>query len=605
MRRSWSLLALVLAAAAEEAPWRLDTPCPESPRWGTVSPTRTVAVTWSGTDYALPAEEFAFSLPPGRWEVIARSRDFDPLVMVEGLPGGLRSNDDDPAGGTTDSRLSLVLTEAKRLTFTVAATHVTGSGSYHFAVVPSRPAPVTRPLGQWRIETGPGSGFPTSDGRRAAVPVLIALEAGQRYHLLLTGQGGDPALIMPAQHGLAANTADDVGLAAADARGLHGDDAELVLVAPRTGTYLVWALERRGGGRLDGRLDLAVSDPIADDPNLSPEDILRQEPETQALSLWSRHRMWMNPVDPELLVPLPTGTPLSVQVISRGSTCAYRIGVGERELMLTATDGESVERTITLPDGAPGLRLHAAATQAGTAWVRVRKRLPAAAPMNTTIHARTVALPAVLQGRVTAGTRISVAVSGYGVSPQATLRGAGLGLVCADPTGYSPTATIEGIATRDGGVELVITEPLAGNGAVAAVAWSGIAFEPPGGGPDLDIEDIPWLAAPGTPVLDLRGDLAPGDAVLPDGTRVDWLRLPVRQGRAYRVVVDGPGTPDLVVDVPGQGKRTVAAGTAILRPGADGEATLGVVAPVADGRMAYALLVDDLGPRSASTGAAP
>ena len=605
MLRSCSLLVLALVAAAEEAPWRLDTPCPEAPRWGTVSPARTVSVTWSGTDYALPAEEFSFSLPPGRWEVIARSRDFDPLVMVEGLPGGLLSNDDDPAGGTTDSRLSLVMTVPEQVTVTVAATHVAGSGTYQFAVVPSRPAPVLRPLGTWRVETGPGTGFPTAAGRRAAVPMLLALDAGQRYHLLLTGQGGDPALVMPAQHGLAARAAEDVGLAVANARGLRSDDAELVLVAPRTGSYLVWALERRGGGHLDGRLELSVSDPIADDPNLGPVDILLQEPETQALSLWSRHRMWMNPVDPELLVPLPTGTPLAVQVTSRGATCAYRIGVGERELVLEATDGGSEERTITLPDGAPGLRLHAAATQAGTAWVRIRKRLPVATPMSGAIRSRTVALPAVLQGRVTAGTRISVAVTGYGVSPQATLRGAGLGLVCADPTGYSPTATIEGIATRDGGVELVITEPLAGEGAVAAVAWSGLDLEPPGGGADLDIEDIPWLAAPGTAVMDLRGDLAPGDAVLPDGTRVDWLRVPVRQGRVYRVVVDGPGTPDLVVDVPGQGKRTVAAGTAILRPGTDGEATLGVVAPVADGRMAYALLVDDLGPRSASAGAAP
>ncbi|MFM2091292.1 MAG: hypothetical protein RLZZ127_1781 [Planctomycetota bacterium] len=605
MRRCAILAAAIGWAAAEDAPWRLDMPCPESPRWGTVSPATTVGVTWGGTDYKLPCEEFRLHMPPGRWDLVARSRTFDPLVMVEGAGGRLLSNDDDPAGGTTDSRLSLVLAESAVLTITVAAAAVNASGTYQFAVVPTRPAPEPAAVGTWRIATGAGAGLPTAAGRRAAVPLLLALDAGRRYHLRLAGQGGDPALVLPAQHGLPALAVDDIGLAAAVARGLPAETAELVLIAPRTGRYLLWCVDARAAGRFDGTLEVARSEPMAGDPNQEAEALVRGEPDAGFVTLWSRHRMWMNPSDPELMIPLPTGTPLTVEVVSRGATCAYRIGAGERETVLAASDGGSAEAVVTLPDGSPGLRLAAADAQAGTAWIRVRKPLATAVATARGVTVRTVALPAVLQGRVGAGTRISVAVRGHGVSPQATLRGAGLGVVCADPTGYSPTATIEGIATRDGGVELVVTEPLASDGAVAEIAWSGLVLEPPGAGGDLDIDDIPWLAAPGAPVLAVQGDLGPGDAPLPDGTRVDWLRLPVRGDHAYRVVVHGDATPDLVLDVPGQGRRTVAAGTAVLRPGADGEATIGVAGPVAGTRIAYALLADDLGPRSATAGARP
>jgi hypothetical protein len=182
------------------------------------------------------------------------------------------------------------------------------------------------------------------------------------------------------------------------------------------------------------------------------------------------------------------------------------------------------------------------------------------------------------------------------------MRGAGITAQCMDPTGFSQGAMLEGMATRDGEVEVLVTATAAEPGAVALVCTDGFVAMPVGSALLLDLPSLQWLSTPGADVLATAGEWTETDEKLPAGTKVDWYRVPMKAGRVYRILATARQTPDLVLDVPGIDRSSAGGGIAILVPRADGDATLGIAAAGADELGAYALQVCDLGPETTKAG---
>lgn len=565
----------------------------------------------------LPAEGEAghlLALPPGEWLIRCASADFNPSVSLTLPDGPDAPREVESLFGMFANAVRVSVPKGATVRFNLSAKAENAGGLYCVSAHPVRPRPRWREVSRQTLELGPTLTFPTPAGPRCAAPVVAMLKAGQRYRVGLWCDNADVYLHQPAQHGLRPGGGSKDGLGPGD--DIHGSLREMLeqefkdgmpdrasdlsFIAPRDGLYLFWCLADDADFRTRVRCRIETSDPRQE--GLFPGTIARSGPRNSktdgnAVVLWHRPDLWLVPKDPDVFVPVPARTPAVLRFRSGATRAEFVIrSAGGVEFPLTVEPKSDHAYTVSLIEGEPGIWLR---SKGSTGEVDFDVTIPA--PPHGAAHGgddrvHLLELPAVLRGRVRAGQRVSVTTWGAGCGPQIAVRGAGITAQCMDPTGYSIIATTEGLATRDGEVEVLVTAAAAEPGAVAMIRVEGMDSGPVGAGARLDLAEIQWLSTPGEVVLAESGAWTDEDERLPSGTRVDWYRAPMKAGHVYRILAGATDTPDLILDIPGSGKSSAAGGTAIVKPAADGDATLGLAAPGADATGAYALQVCDLGP---------
>lgn len=475
---------------------------------------------------------------------------------------------------------------------------------YCISVHPVRPRPKWEPLLEQVVELDPRFQFPTLDGSRCAAPITAMLQAGTRYRLRVQSDDGAVRLLVPAQNGLRQMDEEQPLERALDREFKldRGDDSVRQFVAPRDGIYLFWCIAERANHLTHPRVILEHSEPRGE--GIFPEDLLSNPDDTSEpgrVVAWRRPDLGLSESDPPLFLPLPSRQVATFIFSSPKKKLGYVVsrGNGIKHDVVVAAGSEQTHQ-VTLPDGEPGVWLECKGKQ-GRVDLRVELKQAGAYRAGEQQFCQVLQLPVVLRGSARAGTLLSVRVVGAGCAPQVTMRGAGITAQCMDPTGYSQAAMFQGIATRDGEVEVFVTATAAEPGAVALVSTAGFKATPVGSSLPLDLPSFQWISTPGANLLMESGEWTEADDKLPAGTKVDWYRVPMKAGRVYRILATARQTPDLVLDVPGINRSSVGGGIAILVPRTDGDATLGIAAAGADELGAYALNVCDLGPETNDT----
>lgn len=540
------------------------------------------------------------ALPKGEWLVRLASEDCttDSLSLRIGdqpVPAGRLGDQYQRAGA---ARISLVAAAVVEASFEADQEEV--GALYCLSVHPMRPRPKWEPVLEQVVELDPRFEFPTLVGPRCAVPVTAMLEAGMRYRLRVQSNDVDVRLLVPAQNGLRQLDGEEL-LDLLQEREFGAfdphDDSVCQFVAPRDGIYLFWCIAGRAHFRSRPRVILERSYTLRE--GIFPDNLLDLLPDTGSIPgtvvAWHRPDLWLTPADPALFVPFPARQVAAFTFQSARTTGEFllRGGDGVTHPIPLAPDGRQ-EFTVTLLEGDTGIWLESKGAD-GPVDVTVRLAAPGATRARQGERFQVLQLPVVLRGTARSGELLSVRVRGAGCAPQVTMRGAGISAQCMDPTGFSQGATLEGMAVRDGEVEVVVAATAAEPGAVALVATAGFTARPVGAALLLDLPSMQWLSTPGTGILTADGEWTAADDKLPAGTKVDWYRVPMQAGRVYRILASAEATPDLVLDVPGLGRSSAAGGIAILVPRSDGDATLGIAAAGADELGAYALQVCDLG----------
>lgn len=472
---------------------------------------------------------------------------------------------------------------------------------YSLSVHPIRPRPSWTTVLQQELELDPQFVIPTLQGPRCAAPVIAMLEAGMRYRIDVDSDDVGVSLLAPAQNGLGQLDAVDSVERFLDkqfGKPRSAGRSPLQFVAPRSGVYLFWCFAERANYRTRPRVVVQQSDPLAE--GIFPADLGARlelvESRAGTVVAWRRPDLWLNANDPPLFVPFPSRQLAAFTLRSNGSAASMRLRAGEGMTHpFSIEPGATHQFTVTMLEGEPGVWLEAEKCD-GPIDLEVRLQQPLSKGTVGQLRGGAVQLPIVLRGEARAGSLVSVRACGAGCAPQITMRGAGIEGQCLDPTGFSLTAALEGLATRDGEVEVVIAAAAAEPHAVAYVATGGFGATPAGDSLRLDLGTLQWLSTPGRDVLHENGEWADDDDRLPGGAKVDWRGVTMRAGNVYRILATASQTPDLVLDVPGVGRSTSSGGIAMVVARADGDATIGVAAAGADVRGAYALQVRDLGP---------
>lgn len=530
--------------------------------------------------------EHTLRLPAGRWTVRLRSGAFQPVLEVVSPGGVVDSASYEPVRG---DGVSLVVESATAGDYHLRVSGARGddAGDYLLSVNPVGAVTAPMPVATLDVELSPALTYPLADGEHSASPVCLTLEGGRRYRLTSRCENGKTWLLMPAQHGL------ERRLSTLSIKG-EGEDACLDFVAPRPGLYVFWCVTDALDFRTRATV-AAVAYPLDAGLPVPSVGAFITRPTARQLTIWKRHGFALAAGEGEVAVPCPSRATLTVELTARDGEAAYEVVAGAKVVTLRAPAGVTASERVVLPEGAAGVRLRGVGPNADPALLAITTEAPReAGALAAGRHGTAYALPAVLRAKVKSGDRLSVAVRGAGCSPQLVLRGAGILAACTDPAGRSPLAAVDGVATRDGIVEVLVASGGAEPGAYAACAFQGFDPRPDGRGPELDLPELSVLSSPGVVVLSRRGALTETSPKLADGSRVAWHRVPVKAGRTYRVLADAVFAPDLVLDVPGAGKRLAPCGIALLRPAADGEATLGLAAPGANIAGDFSLAVCDI-----------
>lgn len=548
-------------------------------------------------------------LPPGEWLVRVSSAYFEPRPYVD-FVGGAAPESQGLYLWNGATRLSLAKPQTVQVRVVGRASDA--GATYFLSVHPLRPRPVWKLLVRQTLELGPDYTFPVPDSPRCAAPVTALLRAGQRYRVSVLSDGlSTLSVLMPAQNGLPQRFgADPVELLLASEfqDACAPAESECVFLAPKDGLYVFWCLSKDATQRLRATCTIETSDPA--DEGLFPDDLLpdRFTPkfEDDEVVLWRRHDLWLAEGDPEVFVPLPVRQKVQlVFTTTRSDSSAIFLPRTESGLEFEIPVHPRTRETheVTLVDGEPGIWLRA---KNGTGPIDVQLSTSARGVERDPDSERhmLLELPAILRGPAEAGSLVSVAALGAGCSPQVVLHGAGVRAQCNDATGFSTIAITEGVTTHAGEVEVLLAAAVAEPGAIVLVRTQGFAARPVGATLGLGPAELQWLSTPGGEVLARIGEWSHEDPLLPSGASVDWLRVPMQAGHVYRVLASGVQTPELVFDVPGGARSSAVGGVAILRPGTDGEATLGIAAPGAEVYEGYAVSVCDLGPELAADAAA-
>lgn len=603
MSISWQLAALVPLLAQDPAALdsavrpRIPTPSVAQP----VAPIFAQLGEGGATLHRLP-------LPPGEWLVRAWSADFEPRPYVDFV------GDAAPASGglyTWCGAARLSLAKAQTVQVRVTGRASDAGATYSLSVHPLRPRPVWRPLVRQVLELGPQYTFPLPSGPRCAAPVTAMLRAGQRYRVSVRSEGMSLRVLVPAQNGLVQRYGSDLVeslLASEFEDACAPSESEHVFLAPKDGVYVFWCLSEDAEQSLRASCTIETSNPAQE--GLFPEGLLPDgfEPplEDGEVVLWQRPDLWLAEGDPEVFVPLPVRQKVNlVFTTTRSDSAATFLPRTEEgvEFEIPVLPRTREVHEVTLVDGEPGLWLRA---KDGNGPIDVRLSTSARGAERDPDSERhmLLELPAILRGPAEAGSLVSVAALGAGCSPQVVVHGAGVRAQCNDATGFSTIAITEGVTTHAGEVEVLLAAAVAEPGAIALVRTQGFAARAVGATLGLGPAELQWLSTPGGEVLARIGEWSHEDQLLPSGASVDWLRVPMQAGHVYRVLASGFQTPELVFDVPGGARSSAIGGVAILRPGADGEATLGIAAPGAELFGDYAVSVCDLGPELAADAAA-
>ncbi len=546
-----------------------------------------------------------FSLPPGEWLLRLGSAETSPYVTLQ-IPEGEDANE--PENGVLYTVVNCARLSARkgtRVRMLVSARAEDEGALYTVSVHPVRPRPRWRMHSEQQLELHPSFTLPTLAGPRCAAPVTAMLRAGTRYRVSVDSDTTDVRVVVPAQNGLRAQLQDDWTEHALDEEFADPGrmcDSRQSFVAPRDGLYVFWCIADTADFR--ARATCRVEASRIDEEGLFPENIAWFGPERdgdeRSVVLWHRPDLWLVPKDPAVFVPIPAQKPAQLLFASAETEAQYVIrSVAGVEFPVQVTPQSQQSYTLTLLEGEPGVWLESRGANGPIAF-HVSAPVGKRATEWSGGRALFLPLPAILRGSVKAGARASIVVHGGGASPQVAMRGAGILAQCTDPTGFSMLATTEGLATRDGEVEVLITAAGAEPGAIACVSIRGFEAQPVGEGVALDLAELQWLSTPGRIVLATQGEWSDEDERLPSGTRVDWLRVPMEAGHVYRILAGADSTPDLILDVPGSSRRSAAGGVAILRPGKSGDATVGLAAAGVDARGLYAVQVVDLGLESES-----
>lgn len=495
--------------------------------------------------------------------------------------------------------LSLTRPGVVEARFDAQAEHV--GSLYSLSVHPIRPRPKWTTVLQQELELDPQFVIPTLEGPRCAAPVIVMLDASMRYRIDVDSDDIGVSLLAPAQNGLGQlDSVDSVErfLDKEFGQPRSAGRSPLQFVAPRSGVYLFWCFADRANYRTRPRLVVQQSDPL--DEGIFPADLGARLDLVESIAgtvvAWRRPDLWLTANDPPLFVPFPSRQLATFTLRSNRSAASLRLRAGEGMTHPFSIDpGATHQFTVTMLEGEPGVWLESEKCD-GPIDLEVRLQQPLSKGTVGHLRGGAVQLPIVLRGEARAGSLVSVRACGAGCAPQITMRGAGIEGQCLDPTGFSLTAALEGLATRDGEVEVVIAAAAAEPHAVAYVATGGFGATPVGASLRLDLGTLQWLSTPGNDILYENGDWADEDDRLPGGAKVDWRGVTMRAGNVYRILATASQTPDLVLDVPGVGRSTSSGGIAMVVARADGDATIGVAAAGADVRGAYALQVRDLGP---------
>lgn len=539
------------------------------------------------------------SVPPGEWLVRFQAEN----VIPRGLAAE-RGEAEVPTGHLryqAARAVRLSLKEGASIPISFEAIPRELGEMYSLSVHPVRPRPKWRPVSAQTIELHPRFRFPTVDGPRCAAPIPMVLKAGQRYRLRAQSDDDAVRIFVPAQNGLQQqDRLEWVGRVQAMEFGEADPEDAFVLefVAARDGLHVFWCFADTADFRTRPQFFVETSDPLQE--GVFPEHavFLRPNPPDRADSIvvWHRPDLWIVPRDPAVLVPIPTRQSATLRFTAQQQDAQFTIRGGDGvEYPVDLKKDEPQDFTVAVMDGEPGVWVEARG-QTGVTTLEVRAPRPARAIRSEQEDFRVVQLPIVLRGSVTTGTVVSVTARGGGCAPQIAIRGAGIAAQCMDPTAFSQIATTEGVATRDGEVEILLTPGAADPEAIAAVHIGGIKAEPVGAALSIDVAELQWLSAEGAQLVAAQGRWTDEDERLSSGARVDWYRAPMKAGHVYRILASGDVTPDLVLDAPGIGRSSAAGGIAILRPTADGDATIGLAAVGAEVLGRYAVLIDDLGP---------
>lgn len=556
----------------------------------------------AGESHDIPIAH-SLALPAGEWLVRFASKGCSPQSL------SIRVNGEEVSEGPLTRYYRILdaarvsLAEPGNVYVAFEASQEEEGALYCISVHPVRPQPKWEPVLEQVVELDPRFQFPTLDGPRCAAPVTAMLQAGMRYRLRVQSDDVDVHVLVPAQNGLRQLDEEqwlDRALEREFGQYEPGDDSVRQFVAPRDGIYLFWCIAERANFRSRPRVVLESSYTLRE--GIFPEDLLSLLPDTRSRAgtvvVWHRPDLWLTQMDPPLFVPIPSGQEASFTFRSSGTVGEYLLRRGDGiTRQVSVTKGPIPPVRVTLLDGEAGIWLESKGAD-GPIDLEVRLAQAGATRSYGDQRHQVLQLPVVLRGSARAGQLLSVRVRGAGCAPQLTMRGAGITAQCMDPTGFSQGATLEGMATRDGEVEVLVTATAAEPGAVAIVSTAGFEATPVGSSLPLDLPSLQWLSTPGTNLLTESGEWTEADEKLPAGTKVDWYRVPVKAGRVYRILATALQTPDLVLDVPGINRSSVGGGIAILVPRADGDATLGIAAAGADELGAYALQVCDLGPEA-------
>jgi len=538
-------------------------------------------------------------LPPGEWLVRVSSAEFEPRPLID-FVGSVAPESQGPYVWGGAARVTLE--KAGNVQVRVVRRAADAGASYCLAVHPLRPRPVWKPLVRQVLELGPDYTFPLPSGPRCAAPVTAMLQAGRRYRVSARSDMGYLRVLVPAQNGLAQRYSEDLveSLLASEFNDVCAKaDTEHAFLAPKDGLYVFWCLSEDAQESLRATCTIETSDPAAE--GLFAEGLLPDgfEPtlEEDMVTLWRRPDLWLAEGDPEVFVPLPTRKPVNLVFTTTrsDSTATFLPRTAEGvEFTLPVAARTRETHVVTMVEGEPGLWLKAKAAT-GSIDVELSTSAAGATRDPDSVRHLLLELPAVVRGYTKAGSVVSVAALGAGCSPQVVVHGAGVRAQCNDATDFSTFAITEGIATYAGEVEVLLAAAVAEPGAIALVRTQGFAAQAVGATLGLDPAALQWLSTPGDEVLARVGAWSHEDELLPSGASVDWLRVPMKAGHVYRILAAGAQTPELVLDVPGSGRSSASGGVAILRPAADGEATLGVAAPGAESYGDYAVSVSDLG----------
>lgn len=538
-------------------------------------------------------------LPAGEWLVRVASAEFEPRPYID-LIGSVAPESQGVFLWGGAARVSLE--KGNTVQVRVAGRAADVGASYCLTVHPLRPRPVWRPLVRQVLELGPDYTFPLPGGSCCAAPVTAMLRAGQRYRVSARSADADVHVLVPAQNGLGQRYSRDFVeslLASEFEDACAKADTEHVFLAPKDGLYMFWCLSEDAEESVRVMCTIETSNPA--DEGLFQEGLLpdRFEPavEDDVLVLWRRPDLWLAEGDPEVFVPLPTRKKVQLvfNTMRSDSTATFLPRTAEGVEFALAVPPRTRElHEVTMVDGEPGLWLRAKAAT-GPIDVELSTSAVGATRDPDNVQHLLLELPAILRGYAEPGSVVSVAALGAGCSPQVVVHGAGMRGQCNDATGYSTFAITEGLATHAGEVEVLLAAAVAEPGAIALVRAQGFSARVVGATLGLDPAELQWLSTPGDEVLARSGAWSHEDELLPSGASVDWLRVPMKAGHVYRILASGAQTPELVLDVPGSGRSSAIGGVAILRPAADGEATLGVAAPGSESYGNYAVSVCDLG----------